>query len=694
MILRNQKIVIRKKTPEKSMASVHTHHVSSIMEKKDRSHIFNGVGYEVWRYRLIRCLAAEGLKELLAESDEEKQYIQSSEEKRVTMKDFDTKTEKGLAIIVERLENRFVERIRKLVTVSQVIKALDRDFRVTTKVGLMTAMREYRSMIFGVGGDLGKYLLKHEAAAQKVEESGGELSDEEKVHQLHASLPEIYDSVLDWFEFLPAAEQNYYTYRKKLLEKFERLNQKIQGKPNEKNPRTYQNNQRLHNNTRFNNTRFASTNRFATSNNRFSSRNNDRTCYICKSTNHIARLCPRNWRADENTKFQQKEQQTTSSSSNSTANTSEGRPDWTKFKNYKKPQENSTSKATKSAMTTIINKNEELQENELVNNVNSKSDPINREIREIDEKLRIYKRNLLTRNNSEKVENESENKWKKFREIDETPKEKPIGKISEHIRELNESGTINNREIKEGNKYENTDELMRELKRNVNTIIDENLREINGYNYKNLRELKESDNREINESNKRENNDEKVRELKRTIDVIIGDNLRETNDVTNKKLRERKEKDNRGNNVIIKRELNHFTREPINKKIRENGGGKYAKLGELINSKKRENKYTLFGIIIREHDGLKCGSFMEINLDRWAEFLREFMVIFCENGWEIECENRVIIYEINRENKYEMREPFSEENTILLYENDHNFFKKNKCETTGSGQSKLIDFNI
>ncbi len=95
MILRNQKIVIQKKTPEKLIASIHTHHVSSIMEKKDR------VGYEVWRYRLIRSLAAEGLKELLAESDEEKQYIQSSEEKRVTMKVFDTKTEKDLAIIVE-----------------------------------------------------------------------------------------------------------------------------------------------------------------------------------------------------------------------------------------------------------------------------------------------------------------------------------------------------------------------------------------------------------------------------------------------------------------------------------------------------------------------------------------------------------------------------------------------------------------
>ncbi len=48
-------------------------------------------------------------------------------------------------------------------------------------------MREYRLMIFGIGRDLGKYLLKHEAAAQKVEESGGELSDEEKVHQLHVS---------------------------------------------------------------------------------------------------------------------------------------------------------------------------------------------------------------------------------------------------------------------------------------------------------------------------------------------------------------------------------------------------------------------------------------------------------------------------------------------------------------------------
>ncbi len=191
MILRNQKIVRNQEQKKSHMANAYAHHVASTIDKKNKFHIFNGTRYEIWRYRLARTLAAEGLKALLKESEDEKKCVALPEEERgTTMQDFDNKTEKGLAIIVERLENRFIERIRKLKTVSQVLKPLDRDFSITTKVGLVTAKHQYGSMVFRDGGDLAKYIIKHDTVAQKVEESGEKLTDKEKIHQLHVSLPE------------------------------------------------------------------------------------------------------------------------------------------------------------------------------------------------------------------------------------------------------------------------------------------------------------------------------------------------------------------------------------------------------------------------------------------------------------------------------------------------------------------------
>ncbi len=121
MILRNQKIVVGNQVPKKLyMTSAYTH-VASTMENKNKSHIFNGMGDEICRYQLARTLAAEGLRKLLSDLENKKAYLALTEEKcGTTMKDFHTKTEKGLTITVERLENRFVKLIRKFTTINEV----------------------------------------------------------------------------------------------------------------------------------------------------------------------------------------------------------------------------------------------------------------------------------------------------------------------------------------------------------------------------------------------------------------------------------------------------------------------------------------------------------------------------------------------------------------------------------------------
>ncbi len=137
---------------------------------------------KLWRYRVVRALAVENHKEFLIETEDEVRYLKLSEENRLKeMAEFDTKMEKGISIITDRLENKFLDRIRNCATVSKMMNVLDQEHRITTKVGLVVAKKEYQTMQFNENGDLVKYLLKHEAAARKVEEAGGTLIEEEKV---------------------------------------------------------------------------------------------------------------------------------------------------------------------------------------------------------------------------------------------------------------------------------------------------------------------------------------------------------------------------------------------------------------------------------------------------------------------------------------------------------------------------------
>ncbi len=92
-----------------------------------------------------------------------------------------------------------------------------------SKIGLVSAKCDYQHLVIHNGGNLTKYQIKRGAAAHRVEEASDEINDGEYIYQLHSSLPEHYDTVLDWYENLLYANCTYKSYCQKLLEKFEQL---------------------------------------------------------------------------------------------------------------------------------------------------------------------------------------------------------------------------------------------------------------------------------------------------------------------------------------------------------------------------------------------------------------------------------------------------------------------------------------
>ncbi len=70
----------------------------------------------------------ENLKEFLIETEDEVKYLKLSEENRLKeMAEFDTKMEKGISRIADRLENKFLDRVRNCASVSKMINILTKN---------------------------------------------------------------------------------------------------------------------------------------------------------------------------------------------------------------------------------------------------------------------------------------------------------------------------------------------------------------------------------------------------------------------------------------------------------------------------------------------------------------------------------------------------------------------------------------
>ena len=310
---------------------------SSTTEIKNPGIIFSGRNYEEWRYRLVLALHKEGVGSIITNVEDEKNYVECEAATRAeTHADYHNLQIRGQLIIADRLQDSVPSRIRTCVTVKQIIHKLDTEYRSTSAIGLINAKDDYTHLRYSIEGDLTKYLKIHESKAQDVIEAGEALSDRSRVYQLHASLPVDFDAVLDWYEDQDPERQTYERYRKKLLEKYERL-QRSRGIPKPGSAKnTKAPDKRPSNDRRSSNSNGNWRSQQPNSNDQKSNKpKSDLTCYTCKGTGHTSRECPTRPPPSASTSSNSGDRKAEKNESGKSANT-DGKPDWTKFRSNKR----------------------------------------------------------------------------------------------------------------------------------------------------------------------------------------------------------------------------------------------------------------------------------------------------------------------------------------------------------------------
>jgi len=116
------------------------------------------------------------------------------------------------AILADRLDIIYIFQIRTCQTIKQMLEKLDGEFKISTEVGLITARKKYLNLTYNIGRDMRKYIAVHKARADEYEKAGGTISDEDRVLNLHSSLPAKYDHIFNYYR-LSTDAKNYETYR-------------------------------------------------------------------------------------------------------------------------------------------------------------------------------------------------------------------------------------------------------------------------------------------------------------------------------------------------------------------------------------------------------------------------------------------------------------------------------------------------
>ena len=89
---------------------------------------------------------------------------------------------------------------------------MDAEFKITSRIGIMSAIAKGQKLWFNEGDDLRKYIEIHENRAETIMESGEELSDDQRFYQLHMSLPPKYDAAMEYYKRLNDYKDGEKTY--------------------------------------------------------------------------------------------------------------------------------------------------------------------------------------------------------------------------------------------------------------------------------------------------------------------------------------------------------------------------------------------------------------------------------------------------------------------------------------------------
>jgi len=192
-------------------------------------HVFDGKNYEEWRIRFVTTLTREGVRQVIKSPELEKQYLSYNDEetREEKMSEYAILQDTAQSILLERLEDKHLCQIRKYLTVQQMLDHLDQKFRITSKIGLVSARDEYQQLRLRLNNDMEKFIDLFEEKAGKYEDAGGELSDNDKVIQLSIALPNEFESVMDWHKNQDEDNQSFESFAKKVTEKFNCLKKKL-----------------------------------------------------------------------------------------------------------------------------------------------------------------------------------------------------------------------------------------------------------------------------------------------------------------------------------------------------------------------------------------------------------------------------------------------------------------------------------
>lgn len=275
-------------------------------------HVFKGQNYADWRFCFEQTLFDNKLDDLLHPSEDEAAFkLMSKPERREKMYKYTRKQNTAQLLLTDRLDLSLIKKIRTCDTVREMIEKLDTEFTVQSFIGLIGKRSAYYNMRFNEGGDLKKYIDAHESRAVEYEEAGGVIQMMDRVLTLHSSIPPKYDSILCY----PSAMTNYQTYRKLLIEQYERTSM-MEGKPtSESRKSTEQPKRDTEKKT-----------------NTSKSYNHTKTCYNCNETGHVARDCENEKKNSAAVDKSNPESKETKQPEKPTDNL---KPDWLKSKNFK-----------------------------------------------------------------------------------------------------------------------------------------------------------------------------------------------------------------------------------------------------------------------------------------------------------------------------------------------------------------------
>ncbi len=127
------------------------------------SAIFLGKNYDQWCGRLVNHLARERYTSLLAPSDKEVAYLQLSESDRIIKEpDYFTKQEKAKRIAIDLLSDEIYNRVKRWITIRDVIAVLDRNYLKKSALSLISAREAYTHHRYDQKQTIIKFIRDHD----------------------------------------------------------------------------------------------------------------------------------------------------------------------------------------------------------------------------------------------------------------------------------------------------------------------------------------------------------------------------------------------------------------------------------------------------------------------------------------------------------------------------------------------------